>query len=109
MIYWGHNNLKERYKMRVQNEKVGGAFLKKKTATSGERDIADGYYMKRGASISTDGAILWSYWTPLAKWDGDRVKMDARKYSLTTTLQQSDLRQLCKREGVELVEVMGDI
>ena len=95
--------------MRVQNEKVGGAFLKKKTATSGERDIADGYYMKRGASISTDGAILWSYWTPLAKWDGDRVKMDARKYSLTTTLQQSDLRQLCKREGVELVEVMGDI
>ena len=95
--------------MRLQNEKVGGAFLKKERATSGERDIVNGYYMKRGASISTDGATLWSYWTPLAKWDGDRVKMDARKYSMTTTLQQSDLRQLCKREGVELVEVMGDI
>ena len=109
MIYWGHKLKKKGFDMRVQNEKVGGAFLKKKRATSGQRDIVNGCYVERGASISTDGATLWSYWTRLAVWDGDHVKMDARKYSMTTTQQQSDLRQLCRREGVKLVEVMGEI
>lgn len=41
--------------MRVQNEKVIKAWLDGRKATSAVRDIADGYYMHKGASISTDG------------------------------------------------------
>ena len=74
--------------MRKINEKVAGAFLEKKSA--------------KGASISTDGATLWSYATRIAKWDGGRVIMDARKYSATTTRQQNDMLECARRRGIEV-------
>ena len=89
--------------MRAQNEKVIGAFLEHKSATSGVRDIADGYYMRKGASISTDGDKLYSYWTVIAKWDGDKVLVNNEKYSNTTTRQQSDLAIMLARKGVASV------
>lgn len=78
------------------------AFLQKKRATSGARDT---YGAGHVASISTDGATLWSYWTTLAVWDGDAVKMNARHYSSTTSRQQNELRAQAERAGVELVEI----
>ena len=74
--------------MRKINEKVAGAFLDKRSA--------------KGASISTDGATLWSYATRIAKWDGARVIVDARKYSATTTRQQNDLLECARRRGIEV-------
>lgn len=94
--------------MRVQNEKVISAFLRREKATSGERDIPDGYYMRRGASISTDGTTLYSYWTPLARWDGDRVLVNRKKYSNTTTRQQQDLALMLDRLKVKQGELSND-
>ena len=74
--------------MRKINEKVAGAFLDKRSA--------------KGASISTDGATLWSYSTRIAKWDGGRVIMDARKYSRTTSTQQNDLVACARARGIEV-------
>ena len=90
--------------MRIINEKVCGEFLEKRTAKSPVRDYANGYYMERGSSISTDGRTLWSYNTPIAKWAGDKVIMDGRRYSNTTSRQQADLRTMCGRLGVILEE-----
>lgn len=93
--------------MRLQNEKVCGAFLNRAKAHSPVRDYADGYYMRKGSSISTDGHILWSYTTPLAVWRGGRVIMSGMRYSNTTSRQQADLRTMCGRLGVELEETAG--
>ena len=90
--------------MRAQNEKVIGAFLEHKSATSGERAIDTGGVIERGASISTDGDKLYSYWTVIAKWDGEKVLVNNTKYSNTTTRQQSDLAIMLARKGVESEE-----
>lgn len=91
--------------MRTQNAKVIDAFFEKKNATSPIRNIANGYFVERGASISTDGAILYSYWTPIAKWVGEKVQVATHKYSNTTTRQQSDLRHALNTNDIEYVEV----
>ncbi len=87
--------------MRVQNEKVIKAWLDGHVATSAVRDIADGYYIRKGASISTDGEKLYSYWTPIAWREDGKVVVDMRKYSMTTTLQQSDLKQILAQKDIK--------
>lgn len=91
--------------MRVQNERVIRAWLDGRKATSGVRDIPNGYFMERGASISTDGEKLYSYWTPIAWREDGGVVVDMRKYSLTTTMQQSDLRYILSESGIEYKEI----
>lgn len=61
--------------------------------------------MARGASISTDGRKLWSYWTVIAEWRGDVVAINGKKYSNTTTMQQHDLRDMCKMLNVKTEEL----
>lgn len=87
--------------MRVQNEKVIKAWLGGHVATSPVRDIPNGVFIERGASISTDGEKLYSYWTPIAWREDGGVVVDMRKYSLTTTMQQSDLKQILAKENIE--------
>lgn len=64
--------------------------------------------MQRGASISTDGVILYSYNTPIAKWHGadeaDGIAINRRKYSATTSRQQADLLELVKKFGYKWTE-----
>lgn len=84
--------------MRKQNKKVIDAFIAKRKATSGARALMFGGYC---ASISTDGAVLYSYNTPIARWSGDVVVVNEKKYSPTTSRQQSDLALLLKYAGVK--------
>lgn len=91
--------------MRKQNANVIGKFLLREKATSGERAIDTGGVIEHGASISTDGRKLWSYWTVIAEWRGDVVAINDKKYSNTTTMQQHDLRNMCKMLKVK-TEVM---
>ena len=86
---------------RLQNEKVINAFLDHQKAQSPKRSYVNGYYMDRGSSISTDGETLYSYNTPIAKWDGCKVLVDMTKYSMTTTMQQYDLRDELIRRDIE--------
>lgn len=87
--------------MRVQNEKIIKAWLDGRVATSPVRDIPNGVFIERGASISTDGEKLYSYWTPIAWREDGGVVVDMRKYSMTTTMQQSDLKQILAKENIE--------
>lgn len=87
--------------MRVQNEKIITAWLEGRKATSAVRDIPNGVFVERGASISTDGKKLFSYWTPLAWYEDGVLVVDMRKYSLTTTMQQSDLKQILAQKDIK--------
>lgn len=86
--------------MRVQNEKIIKAWLDGRKATSRVRDIDTGV-IERGASISTDGKKLYSYWTPIAWHEDGVVVVNMRKYSLTTTMQQSDLKQILAQRDIK--------
>lgn len=91
--------------MRAQNEKVIKAFLRGKRASSPKHALMWGGY---GASISTDGVILYSYNTPIARWastdESDGVLINSRKYSSTTSRQQADLLALVKEFGYKTAE-----
>ena len=76
-------------------------FIKKERGTSGARDIWTGGHV---ASISTDGTTLYSYWTPIARWDGAGVRVNKQKYSSTTSRQQSELLRELERAGVAVLE-----
>lgn len=95
--------------MRVQNERVIEKFLKREQGTSPKRNYANGYYMRHGASISTDGTTLYSYSTPIARWVGDTVEYTERKYSNTTTRQQSDLAVMLSMHNVKCTGVSREI
>ena len=87
--------------MRIQNANVIGNFLLRKKAHSPKRNFMWGGY---GSTISTDGEKLYSYSTPIAEWRGDVVAINGEKYSMTTTMQQSDLRRMCELLKVKTEE-----
>ena len=89
----------------VQNEKVISAFIEHKMAHSPRRDYVCGVYVRHGSSISTDGETLYSYETPIAKWDGARVLVNSTKYSSTTSRQQSELKKMLSASGIETAEM----
>lgn len=91
--------------MRVQNEKIIKAWLDGRKASSAVRNIENGVFVERGASISTDGKKLYSYWTPIAWWENGMAVIDMRKYSSTTSRQQSDLKYLLAQTGVVVKEI----
>ena len=91
--------------MRKQNANVIGKFLLREKATSPVRNIKEDYHVYKGASISTDGTRLWSYNTIIAQWGGDTVLINNTKYSNTTTMQQHDLRNMCKMLKVKTAEM----
>ena len=90
----------------MNNQNTGGvikAFLDHKIARSKRRDIAGPYIVYKGSSISTDGDILYSYNTPIAKWAGRKVIMDGSRYSNTTSKQQYALRYAMDKAGIEYI------
>lgn len=92
--------------MRVQNEKIIKAWAQGRKATSPVRDIDTGVYTERGASVSTDGKKIFSYWTPIAWWGkSGQLVVDMKKYSYTTTRLQSDILEYAKKELGVVVEV----
>lgn len=93
----------------MKAEQVIAKFISRETATAKKRDIVNGYYLKRGASISTDGTTLYSYWTPIARWDGAKVLLDGRKFSVTTSKQQGKLRYMLSMAGIETEEFDHEI
>lgn len=62
---------------------------------------------KDGQSISTDGHTIKSYQTTILHRDEDAnaAILNARKYSVTTARQQSDLRRLLSQDGIKTIEI----
>lgn len=59
-------------------------------------------------SARYDGDIWYSYWTEIAFRKGNVLYMSAKKYSATTTRQQSSLATMASRYGLRVVEVADD-
>lgn len=57
------------------------------------------------ASVSTDGTVLSSYGVPIAKWQGDAIRVFANgpNVSKTTRRQTTLLRDMARSQGVKVV------
>ncbi len=73
--------------MRKNTEKVFNAWIN-------ERPL-------NGPSISTDGRTIFSYSTPILSRESDGIFLNTKKYSNTTSRQQSDLSLLLGRNGIK--------
>ena len=60
--------------------------------------------VKKGKSISTDGNYIFSYATKIISHDEGVITLNTRKYSNTTSRQQSNLRELLKFDNIRFVE-----
>lgn len=92
----------------MSNEKVIIAFLEGRSAHTPTRDIPNGYYMERGQTLSTDGIELINYWTRMAYKKDNKVYLNVRKYSPTTTKIQGKISFLAHQYGYEVVEYKGE-
>lgn len=88
----------------MSNENVILAFLNKKAAHTPTRDIINGVFMYKGQTLKTNGLELINYSTRIAYHENDKLYLNIKKYSSTTSHIQSKLRRLATERGFDIVE-----
>lgn len=76
-------------------------------ATSGhtpKRNIINGYYTYKGSTLSIEGDKLINYTTWIATRDGNTIKLNNHKYSVTTTKIQNEIRRQAISSGFKIIE-----
>lgn len=51
--------------------------------------------------------IVYSYDTPIARREGNRIYVDMDYYSPTTTRQRNEIIHACKSNGLHVIELVG--
>lgn len=88
----------------MSNENVILAFLEKKAAHTPTRDVLNGVFVYKGQTLKTNGLELINYSTRIAYHENDKLYLNIKKYSVTTSKIQSKLRYLASSKGFEIVE-----
>lgn len=82
------------------------AFINHKAAKSALRDIPyNGLYIRRGRSLESTGDKLYSYDTVIARWAGDKIEVNNRRYSASTSHVQGALKNAIARAGIATVDM----
>ncbi len=93
----------------MSNEKVILNFLNKKAAHTPTRNIVNGYFTYKGQTLKSNGLELINYNTRIAYHQNDKLYLNIRKYSSTTSHIQSKLRRLAEQMNFQIVEYEGEI
>lgn len=93
----------------MSNEKVILQFLNKKAGHTPTRNITNGYYTYKGQTLKTNGLELINYNTRIAYHQNDKLYLNIRKYSSTTSHIQSKLRRLAEERNFQIIEYEGEI
>lgn len=93
----------------MSNEKVIKEFLNGNQARTQKREILNGYYTYEGRTLWTNGNILVNYKTNIARLEEDKLYLNIKKYSVTTSKIQSKIKYLASQEGLEIIEVEGEV
>jgi len=91
----------------MSNEKVILAFLNGKAAHTPTRDIQNGVYTYKGQTLKTDGIELINYSTKIAYHKNDKLFLNVKKYSNTTSHIQSKIKRLAEDIGLKVVGYEG--
>lgn len=63
-----------------------------------------GYSEGKGSNLYIEGDCLVNYSTVIAKRSPEGLLLNARKYSVTTSKNQTYIRQIAKELGIEPIE-----
>jgi hypothetical protein len=89
----------------MSNEKVILEFLEGREGKTSLRNVQNGYYIYKGRTLYTSGNYLINYSTKIAKLENNKLYLNIRKYSVTTSKIQSKIRYLASQKGYEIIEV----
>ena len=78
----------------MNNTDVLKSFLQGQKAQTPKRQIQNGYYMYEGRTLTTDGITLINYKTIIAYKEGNKLMINNKKYSVTTSKIQNQLLHL---------------
>ena len=93
----------------MSNEKVIKEFLNGNQAKTQLRTILNGYYTYEGRTLWTNNNILVNYNTNMAKLEGNKLYLNIKKYSVTTSKIQSMIKRLATSQGLEVIEVEEEV
>lgn len=93
----------------MSNEKVIKEFLNGNQAKTQLRQILNGYYTYEGRTLWTNNNILVNYRTNMARLEGNKLYLNIKKYSVTTSKIQSMIRRLATSQGLEVIEVQEEV
>jgi hypothetical protein len=88
----------------MSNETVILAFLEKKAAHTPTRNILNGIYMYKGQTLKSNGLELINYSTRIAYHENNKLYLNIKKYSSTTSHIQSKIRRLATEKNYQIVE-----
>ena len=88
----------------MSNENVILAFLEKKAAQTPLRNIINGYYEYKGRTLKSNGLELINYATRIAYHEDNKLYLNVKKYSNTTSHIQSKIRRLAEEMNIQVIE-----
>jgi hypothetical protein len=93
----------------MSNEKVIKKFLEQEKAQTPLRDILNGYYTYKGRTLWTRGGIygkheLMNYHTRIAYIQENKLYINTKKYSITTSKIQGKIKHLASLTNYNIVE-----
>lgn len=93
----------------MTNETVLKLFLEGLEGHTPTRSIYNEYGNYKGQTLKTDGRELINYSTVIAYWHDNKLHLNTRKYSNTTSHIQSKLKRLATEKGYQILEYLGEI
>lgn len=93
----------------MSNEKVILRFLDKRAGHTPTREIYNKYGNYKGQTLKSNGVELINYNTQLAFHQNNKLYINVRKYSSTTSHIQSKLKRLAEERSFQIVEYEGEI
>lgn len=88
----------------MNNETVIKKFLNKEKGKTALRDIQHGYYIYKGRTLESNGVELINYSTIIAYWENEKLYINSKKYSVTTSKIQTSLRQWASINNIQYIE-----
>lgn len=88
----------------MSNEKVVLRFLEGKEGHTPTRDILNGVYVYKGQTLKTNGRELINYSTRIAYIEKGVLHLNTKRYSVTTSKIQNNIRRLASERGFTIKE-----
>ena len=91
----------------MSNEQVILQFLEKKEAHTPTREIPNGYFIYKGRTLTSTGNKLINYNTIISYWEDNKLYLNIKKYSITTSKIQSKIKYLAFTKNIDIIEYQG--
>ena len=90
----------------MNTDKTILTFLRGGQAQTALRPIMGQY---KGRTLYTEGNVLINYQTRIARLDGNDLYLNVKKYSVTTSKIQNNIRTEAGYMGLNIIEINGEV